>query len=148
QDRVRRGKPHTPSVCARTPPARRIRATSAGAADCRTQRQNSHGIAARGDERVAYGRHPWVGQTVRVHDVIEKAAGSVTRCSLADDGVRRAQEIPAWMLDAAFCQTMRDAAHPVADLSALIELRALLSDATAVSVPTAAEGEPAIASPD
>lgn len=115
---------------------------SGGVADCRTPRQNSHSTSPLGDGQVAYAWHPWVAQAVRVHEVIERTAGSVTRCTLADDGAGRALEIPVWMLDAAFCRTMRGVAHPVADLGALIALRALLSDAAAALVATEPGEEP------
>ena len=105
-----------------------IRSTNDGGTDCRTRRQNSHGIAALGDVAVAYAWHPWAGRVVRIHQVIERTTGEVTRCSLVDDGISRAQEIPAWMLDSASCQTMRRSAHPVADLGALMALRGLLAD--------------------
>jgi hypothetical protein len=36
---------------------------------------------------------------VRVHEVVERTAGSVTRCNLVDGSVARTQEIPVWMLD-------------------------------------------------
>jgi hypothetical protein len=117
--------------------------SNAAACDCRTRRQNSHGIAAPGDVAVAYAWHPWAGQVVRIHQVVERTSGSVTRCSLVSDGISRAQEIPLWMLDAVSCQTMRRSAHPVADLSALMALRGLLSD-----LATKDYRKPAIASPD
>ena len=135
-----------PDAGARSRSARDSRSRSDDGADCRTPRQNSHSTAAGGDGQVAYAWHPWVAQAVRVHEVVERTAGSVTRCSLVDGSVARTQEIPVWMLDAALCRPMRGAAHPVADLSALIALRALLSDVAAA--PRRAGGEPAIASPE
>ena len=110
--------------------------------------RDSHGIRALGDVEVAYAWHPWAGQAVRVYEVIERTSGAVTRCSLVDDCVSRAQEIPVWMLDGASCRTMRGAAHPVTDLSALIALRALLFDVAAAQVSAKEGRELALVSPD
>ena len=53
------------------------------------------------------------------------------RCVLEDAGVGRDQEIPAWMLDAAFCRMMQAVTDPVADLRTLVALQALLAEVTA-----------------
>jgi|GEM_PF-4299937 len=85
---------------------------------------------------------------VRVHEVIDKAAGLLARCSLIGDAVSRAQEIPVWMFDAAWCRTVRGAAHPVVGLDALLALRALLLEADAGPIPAEMNLEAAtIASP-
>ena len=88
---------------------------------------------------VAYAWHPWNGQAVRAHEVVEKATGSRARCSLAGADFVRPREIPTWMHDASVCRAMRRAPAPVAALSALAALRALLSEAMA----SAAAGVPA-----
>ena len=64
-----------------------------------------------------------------VHDVIERATGTAARCTLTDAPVARLQEIPVWMLDPVACSATRAAAQPVAALSALMSLRALLAAA-------------------
>jgi hypothetical protein len=79
---------------------------------------------------VAYAWHPWAGKTGRVREVIERAGGRVMRSALEDAGIGRDQEIPAWMLDAAFCRMMRAVTDPVADLRALGALQALLAEVT------------------
>ena len=88
---------------------------------------------------VAYAWHPWHGRSVRAHEVVERATGSWARCGLAGADAARLREIPAWMLDASVCRSMRKSAAPVAALSALAALRALLSEvmasAAAGSVP-------------
>ena len=117
----------------------------AGVRCCRTQRHKTHSTASASDVTVAYAWHPWSGQSVRAHEVVEKASGSWARCSLAGADLVRLREIPTWMLDASVCRSMRKSAAPVAALSALAALRALLSEAMA----SAAAGPPAeaIASP-
>ena len=75
---------------------------------------------------MAYPWHPWAGQVVRVHGVIARPSGSMARCSLIPDSTCRVRQFPRWMLDAASCQSMRQAERPMADLSALIALRTLL----------------------
>jgi hypothetical protein len=61
----------------------------------------------------------------------KRTGGRVVRCALVDAGGVREQELPAWMLDAAFCRTMRPVTDPVTDLRALAALRALLSETAA-----------------
>ena len=78
---------------------------------------------------VLYAWHPWAGRTVRLEEVIARATGTAVRCSLADAPVARFQEIPAWMLDPVACGTVRATGQPVAALSALRSLHALLADA-------------------
>jgi hypothetical protein len=65
---------------------------------------------------------------VHVHQVLEREAGAWAQCSLVGADVARQKEIPTWMLDASTCRTMRRSAEPVAALSALVALRALLND--------------------
>src|SRR5215213_7406251 len=114
----------------------------AGVRRCRTQRHKTHSTASAADVTVAYTWHPWHGRSVRAHEVVERATGSWARCGLAGADAARLREIPAWMLDASVCRSMRKSAAPVAALSALAALRALLSEvmasAAAGSVPAAA----------
>ena len=98
---------------------------------CTISRQNSHSTAFGDCAMVAYAWHPWAGKTVRVREVIERAGGRVMRSALEDAGVGRDQEIPAWMLDAAFCRMMQAVTDPVADLRTLVALQALLAEVTA-----------------
>ena len=88
----------------------------------------SHSIAGHGDVRVCYEWHPWFGRPILLHEVIERSAGAVARCSLAEAPAVRVQEIPRWMLDAPACGPMRVAVEPVAAWRALKELRILLRD--------------------
>ena len=97
---------------------------------CTTRRGNAH----RTEERqVLYPWHPWAGCIVDVHEVIEKAAGEVVRCSHDDGASGRLLELPIWMFDRAVCAAMRVETFPQADIAALQALRALL-DATAIAV--------------
>src|ERR687894_1494839 len=120
----------------RCPPCRRapqagcgIRARSAGGACCRTPRHKTHNTAVAAEVVVAYSWHPWAGHLVHVHEVLEREAGAWARCSLVGADVARLREIPTWMLDASICRTMRRSSKPVAALSALAALQALLTEA-------------------
>ena len=116
------------------------RRPGAGAGGCGTRRHKTHSTASSA-VTVAYAWHPWSGRPVRAHEVVERATGAWARCSLDDADVVRLREIPTWMLDASVCRSMGRAAAPVAALSALVGLRALLSEAMA----SAAAGQPAAA---
>jgi len=96
---------------------------------------------------VLYSWHPWAGRLVRLHEVVERATGASARCSLIDTAVIRLQEVPVWMFDAAACRTARATVQPVAALSALAALHALLADATG-QAPRRASSGPTIASPE
>src|ERR687893_378637 len=120
----------------RCPPCRRApqagcgsRLRSAGAGDCRTPRHKTHSTAVAAEVVVAYSWHPWAGHLVHVHEVLEREAGAWARCSLVGADVARLREIPTWMLDASICRTMRRSSKPVAALSALVALQALLMEA-------------------
>src|SRR3954451_11471744 len=104
---------------------------SAAGWDCTTLRHKTHGTGSGDEVEVAYAWHPWAGQSVRVHEVIERTTGASGRCSLVGAPVARLQEIPVWMLDAAACRWMSASALPVAAVSALVALRSLLSEAMA-----------------
>jgi len=106
---------------------------------CIIKRQNSHNTAVFWDVEVAYPWYPWVGQVVRVHGVIARPSGSMARCSLIDDSACRVRQFPRWMLDAAACQSMRQAERPTADLSAPIALRTL--DLEVMVAPIESQGE-------
>ena len=94
---------------------------------CTTSRHNAHGTEIPDDREVYYAWHPWVGKTVRVHKVIRHATGAIARCTAIEgEPPERSQELPVWMLDAAWCREMRRADEPVASLDALGALRALL----------------------
>jgi hypothetical protein len=99
------------------------------AAGCRTPHHKTHGTEAPGAMVVAYAWHPWVGQFVQVHEMIERPTGARARCSLAGGGVVRTREMPVrmrempvWILNAAACRGMRDMSEPVAALAALAAL--------------------------
>ena len=63
---------------------------------------------------MAYAWHPWAGQLVRVHEVIERATGAWARCSPVGADIVRQQEIPTWMLDASACRDLVAWIRPVA----------------------------------
>ena len=102
--------------------------SNAAGDNCTTRRQNAH----RTEERqVLYPWHPWAGCIVHIHEVIEKAAGDVARCSHDDGASGRLLELPTWMFDRSACVRMRVEAFPRVDIAALQALQVLL-DATAI----------------
>ena len=102
--------------------------SNAAGGDCTTRRGNAHRTEER---KVLYPWHPWAGCIVHIHEVIEKAAGDVVRCSHDDGASGRLLELPIWMFDPAACAPMRVETFPQADIAALQALRALL-DTTAI----------------
>jgi hypothetical protein len=92
------------------------------------RRGNAHRTEKR---KVLYLWHPWAGCTVQIHDVIDKAAGAVARCSHDESATGRLLELPLWMFDRSACAPMRVETLPHVDITALRALRALL-DATAI----------------
>ena len=76
--------------------------------DCTTRRQNAHRTEER---KVLYLWHPWAGCIVRIHEVIEKVAGDLARCS-HDGAADRLLELPIWMFDRSACAPMRVEAFP------------------------------------
>src|SRR3954452_24361087 len=136
-----------PWPSARKPgPGSRSRGRNGGAGGCTTLHHKTHSTGAGGEVGVLYAWHPWAGRTVRLEEVIARATGTAVRCSLVDAPVARFQEIPAWMLDPVACGTVRATGQPVAALSALRSLHALLADA-ARGGDRAANG-PRLASPE
>ena len=115
---------------------------------CTTQRQNAHGTEIAEGRTVAYWWHPWVGQAVHVHQIIEKTTGPLARCSLAVDPIVRTQDIPLWMLDETVCRATRAMSHPFAALEALAALRSLLSNVRAAQASARTAEGATIASPD
>ena len=99
--------------------------SSVVAVHCRTRWQNTHGIEER---KVGYPWHPWAGRIVRVQQLTRKGGEDIFRCCLTDEPPSRSLELPAWMFDSAACAPMQLADVPVAALSALQALRALLND--------------------
>jgi hypothetical protein len=68
------------------------------------------------------------GCIVHIHEVIEKAAGEVLRCSRDDGAPDRWLELPVWMFDRAACVPMQVAARPHVGLATLLALWALLGE--------------------
>jgi hypothetical protein len=93
-----------------------------------TRRGNAHRTEKR---EVLYPWHPWAGCTVRIHEVMDKAAGVVARCSHDDGAAGRLLELPLWMFDRSACAPMRVETLAHVDIAALRALRALL-DATVI----------------
>ncbi len=89
---------------------------------CTTERQNAHGTEA----VVCYRWHPWYGLTVRKVKTVSKRLGNVLHVSCEREEQTRLREIPAWMVDAAACASMRLADIPRVDCRALHRLRELI----------------------
>ena len=90
---------------------------------CRTRRQNAHVTLHR---EVLYPWHPWFGLTVHVHEIVEKGASCILRCSVDGSASGRRLELPAWMFDRVVCLSIRVVHSPSVDLTALEKLRNLL----------------------
>src|SRR3984885_11096459 len=100
------------------------------ACHCTTRLRNAHGIA---EHELLYPWHPWAGCLVHIHEVVEKAAREVFRCSLSGRASGRWLEIPAWMFDRAAGAAWRVGAAPYVDIAVLTGLATLLQDVTPVS---------------
>ena len=103
---------------------------------CTTRRRNAHRTGNAEEREVLYPWHPWAGCVVHVHEVIEKGAGEVLRCSRNAVDADRWLELPAWMFDRAACLPMRIDDRPRVDVAALSALGALLAVAAALSSPS------------
>ena len=90
---------------------------------CRTRRQNARVTLHR---EVLYPWHPWFGLTVHVHEIVEKGASCILRCSVDGSASGRRLELPAWMFDRVVCLSIRVVHSPSVDLTALEKLRNLL----------------------
>ena len=119
-----------------TPPsASGCSSPGAGAESCRTRRHNAHEL---GEREVLYPFHPWSGCLVRVREARERTSGDIFRCTIGRDDGDRGRDLPAWMFDRAICGLVRMSGSPVADMAALVKLRALLNDALGLGRPEAA----------
>ena len=58
--------------------------SNAACGRCTIPLHKTHNIAGCGDVRVCYEWHPWSGRAILRHEVIERSAGAVARCSLAE----------------------------------------------------------------
>ena len=96
-----------------------------------TRRGNAHRTEIAEEREVLYCWHPWAGCVVRVHEAVEKAGGTVLRCSRDNGASGRWLELPVWMFDRATCLATRFTAVPVIDFAALAALQELLAAAVA-----------------
>ena len=108
----------------RLPSASHPQGSSEAARCCTTRRDNAHKIEER---KVLYPWHPWFGRAVHVHEVIEKRAGGILRCSLDGGASGRWLELPKWMFDREACLPMRMATAPRVDSAALLALKMCLA---------------------
>ena len=116
-----------PGCCGwRIPVASDCRGCCAAAPCCTTRRDNAHRTGIAQEREVLYRWHPWAGCIVRIHEAVEKAGGTVLRCSRASGVGDRWLELPAWMFDRAACLAMRVTSEPVVEFAALAALQELL----------------------
>jgi hypothetical protein len=94
---------------------------------CTRRRSNAHRTANPEEREVLYPWHPWAGHIVHIHEAIEKADGTVLRCSQDGGATGRWLELPAWMFDRAVCLPMRITRDPRIEFAALAALRELLN---------------------
>ena len=80
---------------------------------------------------VQYPWHPLYGREVIVFAKLQKHQREVLRCKLENQW-KSAFEIPQWMFDRIQCSLMRLTGRSHVSLSALVELRKLLDEGTAV----------------
>ena len=99
---------------------------------CTRRRDNTHKIEER---EVLYPWHPWFGRAVHVHEVIEKRAGGILRCSLEGGAPGGGLELPKWMFDRTACLSMRMAASPRVDSGTLMALKMCLADGSGAGLP-------------
>ena len=93
--------------------------------DCTSERRKTHVTEAL---EVLYRWHPWFGQSVYIHEVIERGDGRSFRCDLDTKQTARCMNVPAWMFDRAACFGVRLSDTPQVGVEALICLRALLAE--------------------
>jgi len=71
------------------------------------------------------------GRIVTVHSLVDKGTGRVARCCLVGGAAGLPLEIPVWMFDRLACATARFEDDPQVGITALSDLRALLTEVTA-----------------
>jgi hypothetical protein len=120
-----------PQLAERRPWASSDPVPSEAARCCTTRRDNAHRTEIAEEREVLYCWHPWAGGVVWVHEAVEKAGGSILRCSRDSVASERWLELPAWMFDRATCLSMRIASGPVVTFAALAALQELLAAALA-----------------
>ena len=98
---------------------------------CTTRRGNAHRTEIAEEREVLYRWHPWASCVVRVHEAVEKVAGTVLRCSRGSGSSGRWLELPVWMFDRATCLATRVTSAPIIDFAALAALHELLAAAAA-----------------
>ena len=80
---------------------------------------------------VQYPWHPLYGKVVVVRGHLLKQGHELCRCSLPGQEARIGFEIPAWMLDRAFCAGMQLKGEPHVSFGALVALKQLWDEALA-----------------
>ena len=107
------------------------RASSAVDGGCTKPRRNTHGTSV--ERELLYPWHPWAGQQVHVHEVIERGDTAILRCSLSGRVSDRWLEVPAWMFDRAISASWHITTAPCVGLAVLDALAKLLQDTDAPS---------------
>jgi len=86
---------------------------------------------------VHYPWHPLFGREVHVRGSLHKLGRSLCRCCLPGQEDRIGFQVPAWMLDRAYCALMVLRSEPATSLAALLELKQLCCMNLPSSVATA-----------
>lgn len=75
---------------------------------------------------VLYPWHPWFGEQVVVHQVIDRRDRAVFRCRLVSNLAAKPREVPQWMFDPAACCLIQTGEQPRVSVTGLQQLVQLL----------------------
>ena len=109
-----------------TPPAFGIPANYAAVRSYTSGVHDTHKTYIR---EVRYQWHPWCGKQVYVYGEVRRGVVAVLRCTLDAFNRSASLEIPEWMFDSGYCSRMKAETISYVGVSALREVRALLSAA-------------------
>ena len=98
------------------------RAPGAAARGSTTPQSNAHDTTL----EVLYRWHPWFGEQVVVHQVMDRRDRAVFRCGLVSNLAAKPREVPQWMFDHAACCLMQAGEQPRVSVTRLRQLVQLL----------------------
>ena len=119
--------------------ARRCSRTGVFAMDGTTQQLNAHNTETRS---VCYPWHPWYDQAVVICQARMKRVQAQFCCQLDSDERSRPIEIPQWMFDPVVCSAMRLQVTPRVCIDALLDIKALFTDAAVYSSSDVLQAQP------
>jgi hypothetical protein len=106
---------------------------------CTTQQLNPHNTETRS---VCYPWHSWFNQAVVIRQARMKRVLAQFCCQLESDERSRPIEIPQWMFDPVICSVMRLQVEPRVHIDALLDLKALFTDAAVYSSSAMLQAQP------